>query len=210
MSSILYITANPNTKSKSYSLQLGEAFICAYEATHPMDRIQRIDLYKQTPPTIDEDVLAAREQLIQGDPFRDLNSVQQQKLFLLNQASDQFIQADKWVFVSPIWNWGVPPIMKQYIDAVMAPDRAYKIGPSGVEGLLKGKKAMIIQTSNVSGVFNQEGDDYSYLYLKSVLNKIGVQDVGDLLFDQFLSDQQEMNVRFEEWIVEVERQAIGF
>ena len=50
-------------------------------------------------------------------------------------------------FVHPIWWIGLPAIIKGYVDRVFLLDFAYRYGPDGVEGMLKGKRAMIFTSS---------------------------------------------------------------
>ena len=54
--------------------------------------------------------------------------------------------ADQITFIYPIWWTGMPAIMKGYIDRVFTYGFAYKMTEHGAEGLLNGKKVMIINT----------------------------------------------------------------
>jgi FMN-dependent NADH-azoreductase len=208
MSKLLYITANPKMRSNSLSLQIGEAFIQSYAAIHPSHTVTRLDLYKQLPPGLDEDVLAAREQLQQGDPFRDLNAQQQQKLFAIHQVAEQFVQADKYVFVSPVWNWGLPPVLKMYLDAIVVPDKTLKWTMSGPLGLLSGKKALHIETRGYQ--LRDQQDDFSHRYLKYVLNRIGVDLVELIRCDRVWEDVEMVENIMDEVISRAERSAIEF
>lgn len=40
--------------------------------------------------------------------------------------SDQFVTADKYVFVTPLWNLSFPSVMKAYFDAVAIPGKAFR------------------------------------------------------------------------------------
>lgn len=56
--------------------------------------------------------------------------------------------ADMLLFIYPIWWYEQPAILKGWIDRVMIHGFAYRITENGMmEGLLKGKKAMVITTS---------------------------------------------------------------
>jgi len=52
--------------------------------------------------------------------------------------------AERIVMVYPIWWTGLPAIAKGYIDRVFTYGFAYKVGENGVEGLLKGKQAVLL------------------------------------------------------------------
>ena len=210
MAKLLYITANPKPKTKAYSLRVGEAFIQAYEAIHPFDQIIRLDLCKQVPPVIDEDILAGREQLRQGEPFRDLNAVQQQKLYALHQLADQFAQADKWVFVTPIWNWGIPAVLKSYLDAVCVPDKTIKWTSEGTVGLLQRKKALHIQSCGYRLTEEDQKNDFSHSFLRHVLGKMGVESVDFLLVQGMWDLGEESDGLLLDSMDRAERMAIEF
>lgn len=56
------------------------------------------------------------------------------------QQEQAFIKwADVIIFVFPIW-WGIPAMLKGYIDKVFSYGFAYKTTPQGMKGLLQGKK----------------------------------------------------------------------
>lgn len=209
MAKLLYITANPKPKSQAISLRVGEAFIQAYQAIHPFDQIIRLDLMKQ-PPAIDEDILAAREQLRQGEPFRDLNAVQQQKLYALHQLADQFSQADKWVFVSPVWNWGIPAVLKSFLDAVCVPDKTIKWTLDGTIGLLERKKALHIQSCGYRLTDEDRANEFSHSYLSYVLRKMGVNEVDFLLVNGLWELGEDSEEVLQEAIDRAERMAIEF
>ncbi len=52
--------------------------------------------------------------------------------------------ADNYILIHPIWWSGLPAIIKGYIDRVLCYGFAYSIGATGVEGLLKGKKIVLL------------------------------------------------------------------
>ncbi|MEB3203164.1 MAG: NAD(P)H-dependent oxidoreductase [Candidatus Sericytochromatia bacterium] len=52
--------------------------------------------------------------------------------------------ADAVTVVAPVWWAGLPAVLKGYIDRVLLPGFAYRYGPNGVEGLLSGKKVLLV------------------------------------------------------------------
>jgi NAD(P)H dehydrogenase (quinone) len=60
---------------------------------------------------------------------------------------DAIRRADILIFVYPIWWFGMPAIMKGYIDRVFSFGFAYAMGDGGLKGLLSDKKAVIINTT---------------------------------------------------------------
>ncbi len=72
---------------------------------------------------------------------------------LVNRYAAELLESDLLFFIHPNW-WGQPPaILKGYIDRVIRPPYAYDFPPGddggGVPiGKLKGKKAVVFNTSN--------------------------------------------------------------
>lgn len=179
MSKILYITANPKSVENSVGHRVGRAFLESYRESHIGDEIRTINLYEDEFPIIDEDILNGWEKL--RDEGSELRQVEKHKINALNNFTDRVASADKFVFVSPMWNWGIPPKLKAFIDSFVVVGKTFHYTENGPVGHLKGKKAIHIQVSG--GVYSHEPFakmDYSHPYLKHVLNIIGIQDVAVL------------------------------
>lgn len=101
MEKIIYITANPMKEEKSYSMALGKEFLNTFKKTNPNDKILHLDLFKENIPQIDADVLVGWGKLAQGVSFGDLTSEEKNKVSRLGELNEQFINADKYVFVTP-------------------------------------------------------------------------------------------------------------
>lgn len=153
MATILYITAHPLDASSSYSLSVGNAFIEAYRAANPQDEVVHLDLFKEFIPYIDADVLGGWGQLGSGTAFDQLTEAQQTKIARLGQLVDQYVAADKYVFVTPLWNFSFPPVLKAYIDAVCVAGKSFRYTENGPVGLLTNKKAIHIQARG--GIYSQ-------------------------------------------------------
>ncbi|EIT87234.1 azoreductase [Fictibacillus macauensis ZFHKF-1] len=153
MSKVLYITAHPHDEKLSFSMAAGKAFIEAYKEANAGDELIHIDLYKEEIPAIDADVFSGWGKLQSGSGFEELSDVEQKKVQRLNELSDQFAQADKYVFVNPMWNFSFPPVMKAYLDSVAVAGKSFKYTEQGPVGLLTNKKAFHIQASG--GIYSQ-------------------------------------------------------
>jgi Acyl carrier protein phosphodiesterase len=184
MSKVLYITANPKSKEDSYSLSVGSAFIDAYKKANPNDEILTVDLYKTEVPLIDEVVFSAWGKLAQGNSFEQLTSEEQNKVAAMNNILEQFISADKYVFVTPLWNFTVPPKMKAYLDNICIAGKTFKYTENGPVGLLTDKKAVHIQARG--GVYSsgpaadlEMGDRY----INTILGFIGINDKESIIVE---------------------------
>ncbi|WP_160670128.1 FMN-dependent NADH-azoreductase [Clostridium sp. C8-1-8] len=194
MSKVLYITANPKPIEASYSLSVAEQFINEYKNNNPEDEIINIDVYKNNIPLIDGDVFEAWGKLAQGTAFTDLTEAQQQKVGTLGALVDQFVEADKYVFVSPLWNFGIPPMLKAYIDAVSVAGKTFKYTETGSVGLLSGKKAVHVQArGGIYSVGPAAELELADRYIKAVLRFFGVTDVQSVVVEgaNFTPDKAE-------------------
>ncbi|MED2258126.1 NAD(P)H-dependent oxidoreductase [Brevibacillus parabrevis] len=50
--------------------------------------------------------------------------------------TEQFISADGYIIVAPMWNYGVPPMLKVYIDAVCIARKAFRMTENGADGVI--------------------------------------------------------------------------
>lgn len=153
MATVLYVTAHPNDSQTSYSLAVGEAFIEAYREANPQDEVIHLDLYKLNIPHIDSDVFSGWGKLASGTAFDQLSAAEQAKVARLGELVDQYVAADKYVFVTPMWNFSFPPVMKAYIDAVCVAGKTFKYTENGPVGLLPNKKALHIQARG--GIYSE-------------------------------------------------------
>lgn len=196
MSTLLYITAHPHDKSTSYSLAVGDAFIESYKASHPGDQVVHIDLYNENIPHIDAEVFSGWGKLQSGGAFETLGQGEQSKVGRLNEIVNQFIEADKYVFVTPMWNFSYPPIMKNYIDAICVSGKTFKYTANGPEGILSGKKALHIQSRG--GVYSEgpaANVEMGHRHIGVVMSFIGINDFKGIFVEghsQFPDKAQEI------------------
>ncbi len=88
------------------------------------------------------------DKLRSGTSFAQLTLAEQTKIGRINELVDQFVAADKYFFVTPIWNYSYPPVMKAYLDTICITGKTFKYHPDGSRtGLLSDKKAVHIQAS---------------------------------------------------------------
>jgi len=186
MAKVLYITANPKAINESYSLTLGEEFLKTYQEKNSNDEIVKVDLYKEYVPFIDEDVLAGWGKLAKSE---SLSAEEQKKVNRMNEIVDQFVAADKYIFVTPLWNLSVPPMMRAYIDCIMMAGKTFRYTEHGPVGLLDGKKAVHIQAR---GGFYSEGPtaaiEMGNNYIRAILQFMGIKDVESVIMEGHAHD----------------------
>ena len=102
----------------------------------------------------------------------------------MSNLLDQFIAADKYVFVTPLWNFTIPPMMKAYLDNICIVNKTFKYTQNGSVGLLTDKKAVHIQARG--GVYSsgpaaelELGDRY----INTILSFVGITDKQSIIVE---------------------------
>lgn len=178
MSTLLYVQANPRPAEESKSLAMAREFMKVYRETHPGDKIISVDCYRDKIPLVDEELLSAWDKLARQMPFTALTPVEQAKVGAVNNFTDQFLAADKYVFVTPLWNLGLPPMFKAYIDTIVVAGKTFNYTENGPVGLVKGKKAVHVHARG--GFYTQppmSEMDFGDRYLRAILSFLGVTDI---------------------------------
>ena len=83
--------------------------------------------------------------------------------------------ADVVVLGVPMYNFGVPAPLKNWIDAISRAKVTFQYTANGPEGLLKGKKVVIALTRG--GQYRNTPADTQVPYLKTVLSFLGMSDI---------------------------------
>ena len=102
--------------------------------------------------------------------------------------------ADVITFVYPVWWASVPAILKGYVDRVFSFGFAYESVNGAINGLLKGKKALLFcTTGSPNEVYAQSGmhDAMKKTTDQSIFNFTGIEDVKHIFFGAvpYVSDE---------------------
>ena len=139
MSKVLYITANPKKVEDSYSLTIGEEFITEYKKNNLEDEVTVIDLFHLDIPNVDREIAEVVDRVISPD---ELDEKHKQIMQKMSDTVDEFIKYDKYVFVTPLWNLGVPPVVKTYFDNVCAVGKTFKYTETGAARIIRRKESI--------------------------------------------------------------------
>jgi FMN-dependent NADH-azoreductase len=93
--------------------------------------------------------------------------------------------ADYYLFSVPMWNHGIPYVLKQFIDVVSQPGMVFAFDAEhGYTGLLTGKRAVVIYTSAVYGTGRPAafGSDFQAPYFNDWLAWTGITDTTEICF----------------------------
>ena len=186
MSKLLHIEASPRGE-RSASVTVAQHFIAAYKAMHPNDTVETLDLWHASLPEFDGPTIDAKYAIMHGQSF---TPEQQQAWWAVTKVAEHFKSADKYVFSLPMWNFGIPYKLKQFIDVLVQPGLAFSFSPeTGYKGLITGKPAVAIYARG--GAYGpgtgMEAYDAQSTYLKQVLGFIGFTDIKEIFVEPTLA-----------------------
>ncbi|MBV9874669.1 MAG: NAD(P)H-dependent oxidoreductase [Verrucomicrobia bacterium] len=187
MAQLLYIEASPR-KKRSASIEVSQAFLEAYQATHPDDQIETVDIWDSDLPSFDGEALAAKYAGLSGEP---LTQEQEKAWNGIRRLAAPFLTADKLVFAIPLWNFGIPYRLKQLIDLISQKDILFSFDSSGFAGLLKAQKALIVYARGLDYLSKTSSTpaaayDFQKPYMEMWLRFVGVTEVSSIVVEKTL------------------------
>ncbi|MGY1653928.1 FMN-dependent NADH-azoreductase [Geodermatophilus sp. SYSU D01119] len=181
MSRLLHVSASPRG-SRSESLALAATFLDTYREANPLDDVDTLDLWDGTLPDFGPAAVAAKMAVFAGEqPEGDAARAWDRAV----ETFRRFDSYDRYLFSVPMWNAGIPYVLKQFIDVVSQPGMVFSFDPAeGYTGLLTGKKAALVLTSAVYGPGRGPafGSDFQAPYLRDWLAWAGVSEVEEVHF----------------------------
>jgi FMN-dependent NADH-azoreductase len=173
MPSLLHIDSSP-LYGRSVSRQLTGAFVTQWKSAHPDGTVIARDLNATPiPPVTAEWVGAAYT------PEEARTPQQRELLTLSDTLLAELGHADEYVFGVPMHNFGVPSVLKLWIDQIARVGRTFSYADGTPKGLIIGKKAtFIIATGGIYDAQTQMASfNFVEPYLRSVFGFLGVTDV---------------------------------
>jgi FMN-dependent NADH-azoreductase len=197
MSRLLHIASSPRGAA-SQSLQIADAFLDGYRETHPDDEIETWDLWDGSLPAFGPPAAAAKMAVFGGAAP---TGAQAEAWQAAATTFARFDAADRLLFSVPMWNAGIPYILKQLIDVISQPGMIFGVDPAtGYSHLLegKGKKAAVIYTSAVWGppLGPEFGRDFQSTYFNDWLRWTGIDSITEIRYHPTLTGDAD-KARFE-------------
>ena len=192
MPGLLHISASPRGE-QSASLRLAATFLDTYRTLHPDAEIDEWDLWDGSLPAFGAAAVHAKMTVFGGGTPRGEEA---EAWRAAAEAFARFDAADRILFSVPMWNSGVPYVLKQFVDVVSQPGWVFGVDPaSGYRHLLagRGKRAAVIYTSAVwaPGVGPEFGADFQAPFFTGWLNWTGIDDVTEIRFHPTLTGDAE-------------------
>jgi FMN-dependent NADH-azoreductase len=175
MNKVLYIKANAKPYGESRTFKISDKFVEEYMRNNPEDEIITLDLYEEgIKPLSTEDI-----DILFGPKTDDI------KNHSLLKYVYQFIDVDKYIIAEPLWNLGIPAILKAYIDYICVIGITFKYTEMGPIGLCENKKAINITTRG--GEYSIEpfsSYEMGDKYLRTIFGFLGISDFSTIAADE--------------------------
>ena len=157
----------------SFSNKLSNAILEKLKTEHNEIKVQTLDLSKTPLPYLTELHISAVYV-----PVELHTEAQKDALKYSDAAVQDLVEADIIVIGVPLYNFGIPAVLKGWIDQVARAGKTFSYDENGPKGLLTDKKVFL---SIASGAIFSEGPyksyDFSESYLRTVLGFLGITDI---------------------------------
>ena len=106
------------------------------------------------------------------------NAAQAAARSLSNELIAELGAADTLIIGAPMYNFGMPSTLKAWFDYVLRAGLTFRYSESGPEGLLRGKRAVVIESRG--GLYSEgpaQAMDSQEPHLRTLLGFMGITDV---------------------------------
>ena len=170
MKNILVVTSSAQGEN-SVSTRLADYFVARLQVPAPGVRMARRDLGAEPVPHLIPATIAG----IRGRPA---TPAEHEARALSDRLIDELRAAELIVIASPMYNFGISSTLKAWFDHVLRAGDTFRYTAQGPEGLLKGKKAIVIESRGgryvdpaIAAFDSQEP------HLRTMLAFIGITDI---------------------------------
>jgi FMN-dependent NADH-azoreductase len=178
MPTLLHVIASPRG-ARSESRAIADTFLAELAEARPDIAVETWDLWDGTLPSFGPEAVAAKMAVFGGS--EPTGAAWDAAV----AAFDRFAAADYYLFSVPMWNAGIPYVLKQLIDVISQPGLVFSFDPvTGYTGLVTGRPAVVVYTSAVYGEGRGPafGADFQAPYFEDWLRWAGFEDVTTIAF----------------------------
>lgn len=166
---ILQINASAR-RDGSNSTRVANDIVARLQAANPAAQLTLRDLAVNAHPVLDEAALGAL-----FTPADKRTPAQAERAALDDALIAELQASDVIVLGVPMYNFGIPVQLKNWIDAIAKVGVTFRYTETGPQGLLTGKKVYVALARG--GRYRNTATDTQVPYLKTVLGFLGMTEV---------------------------------
>jgi FMN-dependent NADH-azoreductase len=172
---LLHIIATP----RGLASNTGRVSSCLLEALREAEDdldVTTLDLFRADLPSVAGRNIETKYRLMTGQDVDDDSKASWSEI---ESTIQQFLAADVYLLTVPMWNLGIPSVLKYYIDAIVQPGYLFRYTPEGlVEPLVHGKKMVVVMSSGSDYTPEyMRGYDFAEPYLRAIFGFVGITDI---------------------------------
>lgn len=159
--------------AESFSTKLADHIVSKIGEKYEGSSVEKKDIVDSKIPHLDPNILAAFFTPLenQADSVKGLDAFS-------NKAIKELQEADTIVIGVPFYNFGIPSVLKAFIDHIAVAGKTFKYVDGAPVGLLTGKKVYLaISSGGVYSAGDYKAYDFAEPYLRAVLGFLGMTDV---------------------------------
>jgi FMN-dependent NADH-azoreductase len=172
---ILHILANPQPTEEAASKQIAVKFFMKVAELGGETEVVNVDLYQEPPPPVSYEQYKNFWYPVTIEGYVPTKQDIAASKYALDQA-ERVNAADALVLSMPMWNFGIPGVVKSWLDHIMCPGLLYDLTAEGPKPKHKLKHVILLVSS--ADVF-KEGDPRDALSpaISTMFEYIGVEDI---------------------------------
>ena len=191
MDRLLHVSSSPRGAA-SDSLRIAAVFTEAFQHSHPDVPVEHWDLWDRSLPDFDVGARAKMTVFAGGEP----RGAEGAAWAAARRTFERFDAADRLLFSVPMWNAGIPYVLKQFIDVISQPGWIFDVDPqTGYRHLLadRGKRVAVIYTSAVwaPGLGPEFGSNFQSTYFTDWLRWAGLTDICEIGYHPTLTGDRD-------------------
>jgi FMN-dependent NADH-azoreductase len=172
---LFHLTCSPRAESESSAG--ARLFLDRFREARPDWDVDEMNLWRDHLPEFDGSILDAKYARMNGRTFSD---AERDAFAVAERMTVRFALAERVLISTPMWNFGIPYKLKQWLDVINQPGLTFRFDPArGYLPLIKDRPTVVILASGgdfVTGM-NRGRIDMATPYLREALRFIGVSDV---------------------------------
>jgi FMN-dependent NADH-azoreductase len=175
MKKLLHIIATPRVND-SNTLKVSKAFLAEFSKKYPGCVIDELNVATQKLPDLAVEEVSGKYMLLSG---KELSGKPKEAWKNIEAEIVRFLAADAYLVSVPMWNFSIPYTLKHYIDIIVQPKYLFRYTSSGVEGLAKNKKMIVVASRGGDYSPGTPGhvNDFQEPYLRTVFGFVGIADI---------------------------------